>query len=118
MSERSTLDLRTENAAVGPLSVCLPEEHGEDAWAEVHAYVHTPADGSAPYLVVDVDAGAEDTPLRIYLNDGRVYEQGIQLCPPAACDCYYDCRSCSLSGDWHVHPGEPCSVHPDAPGDA
>jgi hypothetical protein len=38
--------------------------------------------------------------------------------PPAyACECYCDCRDCSLSGEWHVHPGKPCPVHPDAPGD-
>jgi hypothetical protein len=35
----------------------------------------------------------------------------------ATCECYHDCRDCSLSGDWHVHPGEPCPVHPDAAGD-
>lgn len=40
----------------------------------------------------------------------------------ADCTCYMDCWSdarnrCSLSGEWHVHPGEPCPVHPDAPGD-
>jgi len=35
----------------------------------------------------------------------------------AACTCYHDCRNCSLSGDWHVHPGEECPVHPEAPGD-
>jgi hypothetical protein len=38
------------------------------------------------------------------------------------CECYHTCAedpatACSLSGDWHVHPGEPCPVHPDAPGD-
>jgi hypothetical protein len=38
------------------------------------------------------------------------------------CECYLDCdedsdNACSLSGCWHVHPGEPCPVHPDAPGD-
>lgn len=40
----------------------------------------------------------------------------------AECLCIVDCdddpdTACSLSGDWHVHPGEPCPVHPDAPGD-
>ena len=40
----------------------------------------------------------------------------------ADCTCYMDCdqdppTACSLSGQWHVHPGEPCPVHPDAPGD-
>jgi hypothetical protein len=40
----------------------------------------------------------------------------------AECLCILDCRDdpatrCSLAGDWHVHPGEPCPVHPDAPGD-
>lgn len=34
-----------------------------------------------------------------------------------ACTCYHDCGSCSLSGEWHVHPRERCPVHPDAPGD-
>lgn len=38
------------------------------------------------------------------------------------CECVFSCAddpatACSLSGDWHVHPGEPCPVHPDAPGD-
>lgn len=40
----------------------------------------------------------------------------------AACECIYSCADdpateCSLSGQWHVHPGWPCAVHPDAPGD-
>jgi hypothetical protein len=40
----------------------------------------------------------------------------------ADCTCIMDCQdhpptACSLSGEWHVHPGEPCPVHPDAPGD-
>jgi hypothetical protein len=40
----------------------------------------------------------------------------------AGCTCIHTCAedpptACSLSGDWHVHPGEPCPVHPDAPGD-
>ena len=40
----------------------------------------------------------------------------------ADCVCYHTCAedprtACSLSGEWHVHPGEPCEVHPDAPGD-
>jgi hypothetical protein len=39
-----------------------------------------------------------------------------------ACECVHDCESdpatrCYLSGDWHVHPDEPCPVHPHAPGD-
>lgn len=34
-----------------------------------------------------------------------------------SCECYYDCRDCSRSGSWHVHAGEPCPIHPDAPGD-
>lgn len=38
------------------------------------------------------------------------------------CACYHTCAddpatACSLSGDFHVHAGEPCPVHPDAPGD-
>lgn len=38
------------------------------------------------------------------------------------CECYLNCEEdefncCELSGQWHVHPGEPCPVHPDAPGD-
>ncbi len=42
---------------------------------------------------------------------------GVQVC-----ECVYSCADdpttrCSLSGEWHVHPGEPCTVHPDAPGD-
>jgi hypothetical protein len=40
----------------------------------------------------------------------------------ADCTCYHTCAenpatACSLSGEWHVHPGEPCPVHLDAPGD-
>lgn len=38
------------------------------------------------------------------------------------CTCYHTCAedpatACSLSGDFHVHAGEPCPSHPDAPGD-
>lgn len=38
------------------------------------------------------------------------------------CECVHTCAedpdtACSLSGEWHIHPGEPCPVHPDAPGD-
>jgi hypothetical protein len=38
------------------------------------------------------------------------------------CTCIHTCAedpptACSLSGEWHVHPGDPCPVHPDAPGD-
>jgi hypothetical protein len=33
------------------------------------------------------------------------------------CTCHHDCDDCPLSGDWHVHPGEPCPVHPDVPVD-
>lgn len=41
---------------------------------------------------------------------------------PAQCTCYHTCAedprtACSLSGTWHVHPGEPCPVHPEAEGD-
>jgi hypothetical protein len=40
----------------------------------------------------------------------------------SSCECYLSCAedpdtACSLSGQFHVHPGEPCPVHPDAPGD-
>ena len=42
--------------------------------------------------------------------------------PAADCTCHHTCADdpaerCSLSGGWHVHPGDPCPVHPDAPGD-
>lgn len=44
--------------------------------------------------------------------------------PTDLCTCVYSCGSCSLSGDWHVHPDAdgrglfgPCPLHPDAPGD-
>lgn len=35
------------------------------------------------------------------------------------CDCTFSCAddpasACSLSGSWHLHPGETCLVHPDA----
>lgn len=40
----------------------------------------------------------------------------------ADCTCYHTCAdnpatACSLSGGFHVHAGEPCPEHPDAPGD-
>lgn len=46
----------------------------------------------------------------------------VALAEAAECACYFACaedpqRGCSLSGQWHVHPGERCLVHPDAPGD-
>lgn len=36
------------------------------------------------------------------------------------CECIHTCAddpatACSLSGDFHTHPDEPCLVHPDAP---
>ena len=42
---------------------------------------------------------------------------------PAICECVVSCNdnprtACSLSGRPHVHPGDPCPVHPHAPGDA
>lgn len=37
----------------------------------------------------------------------------------ADCTCHFDCtyskEHCSLAGEWHVHAGDPCPVHPDAP---
>lgn len=38
------------------------------------------------------------------------------------CECRHTCAedprtACGLSGDWHVHQGDRCPVHPDAPGD-
>ncbi len=40
------------------------------------------------------------------------------------CTCVMDCagsNKCSLSGEWHVHAGDPpygpCPAHPDASGD-
>lgn len=70
---RDTLTERAEPGVVGPLSACLPED--DAGWVEVRAYVHTPEDGAPPYLVVDVDVYDEDTPLRVYVNDGEVYRQ-------------------------------------------
>lgn len=37
----------------------------------------------------------------------------------ALCACHHSCAeapatACALSGTFHVHPGEPCPVHPDA----
>lgn len=45
-----------------------------------------------------------------------------QSAAAADCECRFSCAddprtACSLSGQWHVHPGEPCYVHPNAPGD-
>lgn len=44
------------------------------------------------------------------------------LVPPTApaCVCSLACAddprsTCSLSGTWHVHPGQRCPVHPDVP---
>lgn len=42
---------------------------------------------------------------------------GLSSALAPACVCYLDCRDCSLTGEWHVHPGEPCAAHPEAPGD-
>lgn len=49
-------------------------------------------------------------------------EEADALRDTLECECIYSCAddpptACSLSGTWHVHPGEPCPVHPDAPGD-
>lgn len=47
----------------------------EPVSVEVSAYLHTPSDpDEEPYWVVQVDTD-EDTPLRVYINDGSVYVQ-------------------------------------------
>ena len=44
--------------------------------------------------------------------DGEVKSIVIET----GCECLHDCRACSKSGiEWHVHAGEDCTVHPEAP---
>ena len=58
-----------------------------------------------------------DAPVR-FINPGRPFvRHGV-----GNCECYFRCMEnpatgCSLDGRWHVHAGDPCPVHPDAPGD-
>jgi len=45
---------------------------------DVTVYYHHPSDGSTPYLVIDIDNESDEPePMRIYRNDGLVYEEGI-----------------------------------------
>lgn len=45
---------------------------------------------------------------------------GLRVELKEVCECIHTCAddpatACSLSGEFHTHPGEPCPVHPDAP---
>lgn len=48
---------------------------------DITVYKHYPEDGSTPYLVLDIDSESEgdslSTPMRIYRNDGPVYEEAM-----------------------------------------
>jgi hypothetical protein len=69
-----------------------------------HRFQPHRSDAAVPTLICRTCKGFYDDPSHLELSF-------------ADCECYHDCRSCSQSGDWHVHAGEPCPVHPDAPGD-
>jgi hypothetical protein len=74
-----------------------PDYAGLHAWAKAEA-ARQAAASKADDLTLHVTANAAD------------------------CTCYHTCAedpgtACSLSGEWHVHPGEPCPVHPGVPGD-
>lgn len=45
------------------------------ATIEVEAYVHQPLDGSAPYLVIEIDSPAGVIPVKVYRNDGLAYQE-------------------------------------------
>jgi hypothetical protein len=57
----------TERTAPGPDALDL---NG----TEVFIYWHTPVDGSASYLVVEIDG---DSPVRIVRHDMTVFEDGL-----------------------------------------
>jgi hypothetical protein len=67
--------------------------------------------------IIDADTFEYD----IHPGPGIVRLRFLPADSPAAagCTCYQFCdeTGCSLSGQWHTHPGEPCPVHPNAPGD-
>jgi hypothetical protein len=91
-----------------------------EAYPDGHAYELWPA--VVPYLPANdhmattwVRRGSFETEAE------RVSRETLER-EKAECTCVHDCAddpatACSLSGEWHVHPEEPCPVHPDAPGD-
>lgn len=73
-------ELHDAEPAQGPTFAAGTHEFGNHGEVTVAAYVHHPSDGSAPYVVVDVTTEGPDdapTPLRVYVNDGPGYEQGM-----------------------------------------
>lgn len=57
-----------------PLDVRLP---GSTDGVLVEAWLHTPSDVDLPaYIVVQIDRDDEEVPMRVYVNDGEIYEQG------------------------------------------
>ena len=62
------------------------------------------------------------TALKVLEEHWPTRSDACSRCETGLCTCYHTCMEdpetgCSLSGDFHVHAGEPCPVHPDAPGD-
>lgn len=61
-----------------------------------------------------VEAGSYDTAVERAKEAGLLPLYQTFRITQATCECYMSCDSCSHSGDWHTHEGEPCPVHPDA----
>ena len=47
--------------------------------ARVAVYLHHPADGGAPYLVVDIDSVDDEPQLRVYVNDAPATLPGFRV---------------------------------------
>ena len=74
----SALTVAERAADDGTVTFTVEHPHGSNVVAVEHdharvaVYWHHPEDGSAPYLVVDVDSADDEPALRVYVNDAPV----------------------------------------------
>lgn len=86
-----------------------PDYEGIHAWAKAHS-------AGRPMARRAMSGNPATAGLLAELERGWARRDAADCTCIIACDEDPD-TACSLSGEWHVHPGEPCPVHPDAPGD-
>lgn len=104
-AEEPALAVTSKTADDGTVTHAVSHPHGphvvsvEHDIARVAVYLHHPEDGSAPYLVVDIDSESDDPALCVYVNDGPILGQPDAAATPAPATREADARS----GFEHVH---------------
>lgn len=92
-----------------------------DGFGEVFGEPQQDVFGHAPMVAPLISASESDSMVAMTTTREDLLTMGHE--PDSGdCLCYHSCAddprsACSLSGDWHVHAGERCPTHPDAPGD-